>query len=74
MTGAMFKKLEEKYGVRIVSDGTYWSRKRNKAIPIYKIYAPDGCPWENGLEYKDVLMECKKWAKELLTLKEEVTK
>ena len=69
MTGAMFEMLRKKYGVRIAYDGVEW---RNSKLPttLYKIYTADGCQWENGLTYKGVLMECKKWAKSLLQIKE----
>lgn len=69
MNGVMFKRLENKYGVRIRHDGIKWTNTRREPTTLYKIYTADGCSWENGLTYKGVLMECKRWAKELLDIK-----
>ena len=60
------KQLEKKYGVSIVWD--YWNDE-------YKIYAADGCPWENGLPtIKACEKECKEWANTLIGIKDIVAK
>ena len=39
-------------------------------IKMYKFFSADGCPWANGFHtLKDVEEECKKWEKELLSIK-----
>lgn len=64
------KQLEEKYGVKIVSED-YWHPLKGKFIKSYKMYSADGCPWEKGLPtIKACENECKEWEEELLTIKE----
>ena len=61
--------LEEKYGITI-SDDSYYSSVKGKMIKMYKFFSADGCPWANGFHtLKDVEEECKKWEKELLSIK-----
>ena len=67
MTGIMFTRLEAKYGIKIRHD--FVGIRKGKVINYYKIFTADGCSWENGLTYKGILMECKRWAKELLIIK-----
>lgn len=66
------KRLEEKYGVRIMSED-YWHPLKGKFIKSYKMYSADGCPWEKGLPtIKACENECKEWEEELLTIKEDI--
>lgn len=53
------KQLEEKYGVKIVSED-YWHPLKEKFVKSYKMYSADGCPWEKGLPtIKACENECK---------------
>lgn len=64
-----FKGLEKKYGVKVVSEGTYFSPFTNRSWETFRIYTVDGCCWEKGLSRKGVKKECETWAKELLEIK-----
>lgn len=65
-----FKTLGKKYGVTVISEGFHWNDFLGKRIETFKIYSADGCPWEEGLSRKGVKIECERWAKQLLTIKE----
>lgn len=68
----MFKGLEKKYGVKIREDYGRIERYTNgkqKYIQLYKMYAADGCPWENGLTRNGVKKECEEWGEQLINIK-----
>lgn len=66
------KQLEEKYGVRIVSED-YWHPLKGKFVKSYKMYSADGCSWEKGLgTIKACETECKEWEEHLLSIKKKV--
>lgn len=58
-----FKRLENKYGIKVVVDDY------GNGNTYYKMYSADGCPWENGLTKKGVYDECTTWSKQLLEIK-----
>ena len=62
--------IESTYGVK-VRDDSYYNVRLGKVTKQYKIYSADGCKWENGLKtMKAVELECRRWEKELLSIKE----
>ncbi len=65
----MFKALEKKYGVKVVSEGFFYNPLTGKSVETFKMYSADGCCWEKGLSRKGVKAECEKWGKELLEIK-----
>lgn len=64
-----FKGVETKYGIKVVSEGTYWSPLKGRSIETFKIITADGCCWEKGLSRKGVKAECERWAKDILSIK-----
>lgn len=61
------KQIEKKYGVKIVEEPAFYSGTNKKS---YKLFSADGCPWENGLPtIKAVEEECRKWERQLLTIR-----
>ena len=61
--------LEKKYGIYI-EDDSYYHPLGNRFVKQYRMYAADGCQWENGLRtIKAVEAECKQWELELLSIK-----
>ena len=65
-----FKTLEKKYGITVISEGFHWNDFLGKRIETFRMYSADGCPWEKGLNKKGVRLECERWAKQLLVIKE----
>lgn len=65
-----FKTLEKKYGITVISEGFHWNDFLGKRIETFRMYSADGCPWEKGLSKKGVRLECERWAKQLLAIKE----
>lgn len=63
----MIENLKKKYHIHIVDD-SFWHPMYGKYIKRYKIYTADGCPWENGLSYKSLLAECKKYGDTFLAI------
>lgn len=56
----MIEKMEQKYGIKI-RDDSFWNPRTQKFMKRYKIYTADGCQWENGLSFKGLQAECKKY-------------
>ena len=67
------KRLEDKYGIKVVDD-SFYNPLTKKWHKLYKMYSADGCPWENGMTYNELQAECKKNAKALLEIKENTIK
>ena len=63
-----FVRLEKKYGIRVCDD-SYYSPRTGRFVTRYRMYAADGCSWENGLTREGVKAECERWSKELLAIK-----
>lgn len=63
------RKMEIKYGINIVDDSFFdpWTNKYNKR---YKIYTADGCSWENGLTFRGLQAECKKYGDAFIEIAE----
>ena len=64
-----FKTLENRYGIKVVSEGRHYDRMRGKSVETFAIYTADGCCWEKGLSRKGVKEECATWNRELLSIK-----
>jgi hypothetical protein len=58
---SMIKRLEEKYGIHIADD-SFYSPLTGKFYKRYRIYTVDGCQWENGLTFRGLQAECKKYS------------
>ena len=56
------REIEKKYGIGIVDD-SFWNPLKQKFYKRYKIYTADGCLWENGLSYRGLQAECRKYGK-----------
>ena len=69
-----FKTIEKKYGVKVVSEGTWYNPYTGRSVETFKMYSADGCCWEKGLKRKDVKAECEAWADALLSIKAKVNK
>ena len=67
----MFKTLEKKYGVKVMSEGHHYNPKVGKMIETFKMYSADGCCWEKGISRKGVKLECEAWGKQLLEIKKD---
>ena len=52
--------MERKYGIKI-RDDSFWDPFKQKFYKRYKIYTADGCQWENGLSYRGLQAECRKY-------------
>lgn len=65
-----FLTLEKRYGITVETDGSLI--RNGKLVETFKIFAADGCPWENGLTRKGVKAECEIWGKDLLKIKDMV--
>lgn len=72
MTG--FKTLEKKYGIHVVSEGSWYNELTGRFKETFRIHTADGCCWEKGLSRKGVKIECETWSKELLAIKERMGK
>ena len=70
MKGKGIKRLEEKYGIKVVDD-SFYNPLTKRYHKLYKMYSADGCPWENGLTYNKLQAECKQYAEVLLKIKKE---
>ena len=70
MTG--FKTIEEKYGVKVVSEGEWYNPRTGRMQETFKIYSADGNLWENGLTRRGVKAECEKWEDILIKLKNRI--
>ena len=64
-----FKELENKYGIKVVSEGYYYYPQLGRSVESFKIYSADGCCWEKGLSRKGVKAECEEWAGHLLKIR-----
>lgn len=64
-----FKTLENRYGIKVVSEGHHYNWMKGKSVETFAIYTTDGCCWEKGLSRKGVKEECETWGKELLKIK-----
>lgn len=64
----MIERLERAYGIKIVDD-SFYSPLHRRFVKCYRIYTADGCPWENGLTYKGLLAEVKRYREEFLSIK-----
>ena len=64
-----FKTIENKYGVKVISEGYYYSPWLNKSVETFKMYTADGCCWEKGLSRVGVKKEVETWKKQLLEIK-----
>lgn len=61
----MIKRLEKAYGINIELD--FYNK-----VKYYKIYTADGCMWENGLTYQQLLKEIKENRENFLKIKNKV--
>lgn len=57
---AVIEKMEQKFGIRI-RDDSFWDPVKQRFLKRYKIYTADGCPWENGLSFRGLQAECRKY-------------
>ena len=64
-----FKGLEKKYGIKVCDDSYY--NPLGRLVKRYKMYAADGCSWENGLTRDGVKKECERWADALISIKKD---
>ena len=69
--GIMIDRMEKKYGI-VIRDDSFWSPLKRKYIKCYRIYTADGCPWENGLTYRGLQMECKNYGDTFKEIKRKV--
>ena len=65
----MIRKMEEKYGIRIVDD-SFYNPLKGKFIKRYKIYTADWCPWTNGLTFRGLQAECREHGEEFKRIAE----
>ena len=56
----MFQKMEEKYRIH-VEDDSFYDPLTGRLYKRYRIYTADGCQWENGLSFRGLQAECKKY-------------
>ncbi len=63
----MIKRLEEKYLIH-VTDDSFYNPLTRKVCKRYRIYTADGCQWENGLTFKGLQAECKKYGETFKTI------
>ena len=63
-----FKTLEAKYGVKVVSEGHYFTLD-GRSVETFKMFTADGCCWEKGLSRAGVKKECEEWSAQLLDIK-----
>lgn len=56
----MYPKMEEKYQIRI-EDDSFYHPLTGRFYKRYRIYTADGCQWENGLSFRGLQAECKKY-------------
>ena len=66
----MFKTLEKKYGIRVVSEGAHWNPLTGRFTTTYTIYTADECCWEKGLSREGVKRECEVWGEELKKIRD----
>lgn len=64
------KRLEEKYGIKVVGD-SFYNPLTKEYHKLYKMYSANGCWWDNGLTYNELQAECEKNTEVLLKIKEE---
>lgn len=67
-----FKGLEQKYGIKVVSEGYHYSPFIGKCVETFKIYTADECLWEKGLLRRYVKYECIEWEEALLSIKNSI--
>ena len=67
----MLEKLEKKYGIKIVDD-SYWNPLQQKYLKRYRVYAADGCEWENNMTWKRLLAMLREDADRLIEIKKMV--
>lgn len=67
-----FKTIEKKYGVKVVSEGSWYNERTGRMVETFKMYSADGCCWEKGLSRKGVKAECERWADALLSIKAKI--
>lgn len=60
--------LENKYGIMIYADD-YYNPMSGKFVKRYRMQSADGCCWEKGLSYRQLFEECRRWGKQLLSIK-----
>ena len=54
------EQMERKYGIKI-RDDTFYDPLKNRTVKRYRIYTADGCQWENGLTFRGLQAECRKY-------------
>ena len=57
----MLQKMEEKYQIHI-EDDSFCNPLTGRFYKRYRIYTADGCQWENGLTFRGLQAECKKFS------------
>ena len=56
----MIEQMEKKYHI-VIRDDSFYSPFTKRTVKCYRIYTADGCPWENGLTFRGLQAECRKY-------------
>ena len=54
------EQMEKKYGI-FIRDDSFYDPLKQKFCKRYRIYTADGCQWENGLSFRGLQAECKRY-------------